>query len=183
VNKVDSVRRVALIGAECVGKTTLCQNLAGALPGLQVAEYLREFCELRGRTPLAGEQAHILEFQIEREARIEREAAAKGLRWVLCDSAPIVTALYSLMLFDDDTLLEPALAHHHGYRSTLLLAPDLPWIADGIQRDGPRIRAQFDELLNGTLKRYGIEYLRIQGDNDARISFAQAALARQPSDL
>jgi hypothetical protein len=49
------------VGAESTGKTSLAAALCRALAAqghdvVQVPEYLREFCNLHGRTPLAGEQ-------------------------------------------------------------------------------------------------------------------------------
>ena len=117
-----AVRRVAIIGAECVGKTELAQQLAADLPGLWVAEYLREFCDRLGRTPTPDEQWHILAEQIAREDAALAQAQAAGLGWVLADSAPLVTAIYSEQLFGDRSLHERAWAHHRRYDATLLLA-------------------------------------------------------------
>jgi nicotinamide riboside kinase len=174
------VHRIAVVGAECVGKTTLCQALAEALPGLWVPEYLREFCAQAGRTPRPDEQAQILATQIERELRQHRRAARQGLRWLLCDSAPIVTALYSSMLFDDDTLAGPALQHHRRYRLTLLLQTDLPWLADGIQRDGPGVRARFHQLLEQQLTAQRIPFARVHGRDDDRLAVARRAVDAAP---
>ena len=69
--------RIALVGAECTGKSTLGAALAGRLPGVALAECLREFCEARGRTPHAHEQREIVEAQIARER--EAVAAARAL--------------------------------------------------------------------------------------------------------
>jgi len=177
VSGVAAVRRIAIVGAECVGKTTLCQELAQALPGLWLPEYLREFCDRHGRTPRPQEQLHILQTQIELETEWEGRAAGLGLHWLFCDSAPIVTALYSRMLFDDASLEDPALQHHRRYRATLLLEPDLPWIADGIQRDGPPVRARFHQLLTGTLDLATIVHHRISGDGPRRLQTALEKLA------
>jgi nicotinamide riboside kinase len=171
-----AVRRIAVIGAECVGKTTLCEQLAHELPGDWIQEYLREFCVARGRTPAESEQAHILQVQIEREAQAEAAAAARGLGWLLCDSAPIVTATYSMQYFGDRSLLDAALAHHRRYDATLLLAPDLPWHADGILRDGPGVRERFHALLAGRLSGAGIGAHLTAGKGKARLANARAAL-------
>ena len=166
------VRRIAVVGAECVGKTVLCQALAQQLPGHWLPEYLREFCDKLGRTPLAAEQHCILQTQIGQEANAHRQAAEQGVGWLLCDSAPIATALYSRMLFQDSTLIEPALQHHRHYAATLLLQPDLPWVADGILRDGPAVRAEFHRLLTGLLQTASIQAHAIDGCGPARLQRA-----------
>ncbi len=170
------MHRIAVVGAECVGKTTLCQALAGQLPGHWLAEYLREFCDRAGRTPTPGEQPHILHTQILLEARAQQHAAGQGLRWLLCDSAPIATALYSWILFQDHSLIEPALRHHAHYRATLLLEPDLPWTADGIQRDGPQMRERFHQEMAARLQAAGIGFQRIGGAGALREQRAREAL-------
>jgi nicotinamide riboside kinase len=172
------VRRIAVIGAECVGKTALCEALAARLPGLWLPEYLREFCAAHARPPRRDEQARILATQVEREAATVADAARTGIGWVLCDSAPVITALCSVHYFDDHSLLAPALAHHRHYAATLLLLPDLPWVADGIQRDGPQVRALVHESLVALLARAGIAAQLIGGSGSERIALAVAALER-----
>jgi nicotinamide riboside kinase len=175
--QVAAVRRIAVVGAECVGKTTLCEALAHRLPGLWVPEYLREFCDRAGRTPRPEEQPDILHTQIEHESRLHQRAAAQGVRWLLCDSAPIVTALYSRMLFDDPSLIEPALQHHRQYWATLLLQPDLPWTPDRFLRDGPAVRNRYHAELTALLRSAGIEVHAIDGDGELRAQRACRLLA------
>ena len=173
---MNAVRRIAIVGAECVGKTELAQRLAQSLPGLWIPEYLREFCEVAGRTPQPREQAHILAEQRRREDEAVRRAGRQQVGWVLADSAPLVTAAYSELLFADDSLREQAVVHHAEYRATLLLAPDLDWVADGIQRDGPAVREAFHALLLRRLAQAGLAFALIEGWGDARLQAATAAL-------
>jgi nicotinamide riboside kinase len=172
-----SAQFIAVIGAECTGKTALCQALAQRLLGLWVPEYLREFCAAQGRTPTAIEQIHIMLTQQAREAQQLAAAQKKHKAWVLCDSAPLVTALYSQRYFNDTGLLRAALAHHRNtYAATLLCAPDIDWQPDGIQRDGQDVRAAFDEALTIALAEHGIAAHRVTGQGDSRIEAALAAL-------
>lgn len=170
------VRRVAIIGAECVGKTELAQRLAESLPGLWIPEYLREFCDRNQRTPLPEEQAQILAEQRRREDEAIARARAQRLEWVLADSAPLVTAAYSELLFADRSLHDEAIVHHAHYHATLLLAPDLPWVADGIQRDGPAVREAFHALLRQRLQQAGLPFSLIGGAGGERLLAASAAL-------
>jgi len=169
-------RKIAIVGAECVGKTSLCVALAERTPATWIAEVVREFCVARGRTPRQDEQHGILEAQVAREADAVRRAATAGHAWVLCDSAPILTALYSRHYFDDDSLVAPARIHHRSYAATLLLMPDLPWVADGILRDGPTVRRAVHDALSGLLDDSGIEVHPIAGSGEARRQGALAVL-------
>lgn len=132
---------ICLMGTECTGKTTLAQTLARHFAGLWVPEYLRTFCDLHGRTPHPEEQSLIVQTQLDHEAQAITQARQKGCMHVFCDTAPLLTAIYSDYIFADRTLYARARALHTRYALTLALAPDLPWQADGLQREGAHVRA------------------------------------------
>jgi nicotinamide riboside kinase len=168
-------RLVALLGAESTGKTSLCAALARSLPGLWVPEALRDFCAVERRTPRPEEQAAIARAQAEREARARWQARQLGLHWVLCDTAPLQTAVYSRLLFGDPSLLEAAVDHHRRqYALSLLLEPDLPWVADPGQRDGPQMRAPVHAALRALLDGHALPYRTVAGIEPA--ARRQAAL-------
>lgn len=170
-------RCIALVGAECTGKTSLATSLAERLPALRLTERLREFCEEAGRTPRADEQSRLFAEQVERETRALARAAAEGLAWVICDSTPLVTALYSVHYFADETLLERAVTHQRGYALTLLTDVDPPWEADGIQRDGPATREAFHRRLADALAGRDLVHVTVSGAPQVRIDAALAAIA------
>lgn len=173
---MNAVRRIAIVGAECVGKTELAQRLAQSLPGVWIPEYLREFCEIAGRTPQREEQARIIAEQRLREDEALARAESLRLGWVLADSAPLVTAAYSELLFADVSLRERAIVHHATYHATLLLIPDLPWEADGILRDGPAVREAFHALLLKRLTEAGLPFALIGGIGEDRWLAASTVL-------
>lgn len=173
-----AVNLVALIGAECTGKTELAQRLADRLGGLWVPEWLREFCDRHARPPQRDEQAAILAEQIAREQAAIAAARAQGLAWVFADSAPLATAAGSELYFADRSLWPAALAHHARYHATLLAATDLPWVADGIQRDGEPMRSRMQSRLAAALADHGVAHAVIDGHDDARLDRALEALHR-----
>ncbi len=166
---------VGLLGAESTGKTTLAQALVAALAGegrrvALVPEYLREFCEQHGRTPRPDEQAHIAAEQTLRIA-----AAARTHDLVIADTTALMIAVYSDIVFGDAGLYASAEAAHRATCAlTLLTALDLPWQADGLQRDGPHVREPVDERVRAALGRAGTPYSVVFGHGEAR---AEAALA------
>ena len=169
---------IAILGAESTGKTTLAIALAERLAadtGLRVAcvdEWLRVWCERAGRTPRADEQAAIAAAQHE---RIEAAAAAHDI--VVCDTTALATAVYSRLLFGDDSLQVPAVALHRPIALTLLTAADLPWVADGLQRDGPQVRAPVDTLLRAWLLAHRLPFTPVAGLGAARLEAALDAVA------
>ena len=170
--------RVAIIGAESTGKTTLAAALAPRLAqrtGLRVTwvpEVLREWCDSVGRTPHVHEQASLLRAQHE---RIEAAAADHDL--VICDTTALMTAVYSRMVFGDRSLDERAATLHRKMSLTLLTAVDLPWIADGQQRDGPQVRAPVDAALRELLQSHGLPWTLVEGVGPARLQHAADAAA------
>jgi nicotinamide riboside kinase len=172
---------VTLLGAESTGKTTLASALGERLgrQGLRtgvVDEALRQFCSARGRTPRREEQAAIAALQ---SARIDEAARANDV--VVADTSALMIAVYSEMVFADTSLYASALAAQRGYGLTLVTALDLPWQADGLQRDGPHVRAPVDALLRSALAGAGIAFATVGGIGAARVEAAlrlvDAALA------
>ncbi len=167
------MRRIAVIGAECTGKSSLCEALSARLPAVLLPEVLREFCERHARTPRADEQAALIAEQMLRERAALADGQARGLSWLVIDSSPLATALYSLELFGDASLLEAAIAHQRACDVTLLADIDLPWVADGSQRDGPQARASFHRRLLETLAGAGIVYTVLSGPLPLRLALAE----------
>lgn len=162
---------MAIVGAECTGKTQLARNLAQRLQAsvphtAWVGEYLRDWCTEQGRTPQANEQRAISQGQM------ERVLAAAGAHVVLSDTAPLVTAVYSDVLFGDTSLYADAIEQHRSFQLTLLTGLDLPWVADGFQRDGPALRAQVDQRLRAVLLQEGIAFSTVYGRGEARTEHA-----------
>ncbi len=169
---------ICLLGAESTGKTSLAQALASDLSCPWVREYLREFCDANGRTPRKDEQRDILEAQRSAEALAHRAAIERSAAYVICDTAPMLTAIYSEYVFNDCSLYEIAIEHHRRYALTLLLAPDLPWVADGIQRSGDNVRAPIHEMIRRTLTEHALPHKIIRGSGNERTLAAINAIAR-----
>lgn len=164
---------IAIVGAESTGKTDLAQSLNRELTkatGLRctvVPEFLRDWCRAAGRTPQAHEQADIARTQTE-----QIDAAALCHDLVLCDTTALMTAVYSHMLFQDDSLLAPGLAFHRRCAVTLLTAIDLPWIPDGLQRDGPHVRGPVDASIRTALAGADLTWHLIAGLGQSRVNAA-----------
>jgi nicotinamide riboside kinase len=168
---------IALLGAESTGKSDLAAALADALAqrGLRataVPEYLREFCERAGRTPRIDEQVPIADEQWRRIV-----AAAADGSVVLADTTPLMTAVYSDYVFGDRSLYAAALERQRRCHATLVTGLDLPWLPDGLQRDGAHAREPVDALLRGALHGAGLAYGVVYGEGEARVTAALAAVA------
>ena len=168
--------KIALLGAESTGKTQLSHDLAAhyASQGKKVeivSEVLREWCAREGRTPRPHEQLAIAQ---EQERRVDEAAARAGV--VIADTTAIMVAIYSAMLFEDGSLYQFALEQQRRYDHTLLTGLDLPWVADGLQRDGPHVREPVDTLVREILMKAGVPFRVVYGQGPDRLANALAAL-------
>jgi nicotinamide riboside kinase len=168
---------ICIIGAESTGKTTLARILAAHFDCPWVPEYLREFCDTHARTPAAGEQSLILETQHMAELTAQHCAAQRESPFVFCDTAPLLTAIYSDFIFGDPSLYGRARALHSRYALTLLLATDLAWVADGLQRDGEQVREPITQMIHHELDKLAAPFVTIIGQGEDRISSAIEALS------
>lgn len=168
--------KIALLGAESTGKTTLARALAAHFnaqgrDAIAVPEALRDWCERAQRTPRPEEQMGIAQ---EQERRVDE--AASQARIVIADTTAVMVAIYSAMLFEDHSLYRFAIERQRGYDVTLLTGLDLPWVADGLQRDGPHVRGPVDALVRDMLDKAAIPYRVVYGSGDERLTHALAAI-------
>lgn len=168
--------KIALLGAESTGKTWLAGAMAAALRqrGLRavvVDEVLRQWCQREGRTPRPDEQMPIAR---EQERRVDAADAQADI--VLADTTALMVAIYSAMLFKDGSLYRFALERQRGYDLTLVTGLDLPWVPDGLQRDGPHVREPVDALVRAALHDAGVAYRVVYGHGEARLAHALDAI-------
>jgi nicotinamide riboside kinase len=142
-----------------------------------VSEALRAFVDDHGRTPLQEEQHSILLAQRGREI-----AASKNHPYatILCDPATTMTAIYSELYFQDSSLRTQALGYAADYDVMLWCRPDIPWVAEPGQHDGPQFREAADQLRSQWLTdlQGATLVLEITGTH-GRISMARDLLDEQ----
>ena len=169
---------IALLGAESTGKTALSLSLAQHLRTagrtvIVVPEVLREWCDQSGRTPFLHEQRAIAE---EQARRTQAAADSIGVEVVIVDTTPLMTSIYSELLFQDNSLCGFALAHQQIYHHTLVMGLDLPWVPDGLQRDSPAVQAPVDALIRRTLTSAHMTFHVIYGADSERLHHALCAM-------
>jgi nicotinamide riboside kinase len=178
------VIKIAIIGAESTGKTSLAKDLAQkyaqSYPSAHVPEFLRLFVDEERRTPLEQEQIRIAKAQknLEEEIALRLQSNHQLAKNILlfCDTTPLLTAIYSEIVFgkvSEDLL---AIAANHDYDLTFFTQVDFPWISDGIQRDGPKAQARVHNLLDTQLKLLNISHQKLYGKHLERLETANRSL-------
>lgn len=168
--------KIALLGAESTGKTTLARELAAHFASrgrkaVAVPEALRDWCAAQGRTPRPDEQMGIAQ---EQQQRVDEALRTHDV--VIADTTAVMVAIYSAMLFEDGSLYRFAIEQQQGYDVTLLTGLDLPWVADGLQRDGPHVREPVDALVRDMLDKAAIPYRVVYGTGPERLANALGAI-------
>jgi NadR type nicotinamide-nucleotide adenylyltransferase len=169
---MSGVERIAILGAESSGKSTLAEALAQHYGALWVPEYLREFVDTHGRVPYEHDQYAIARTQTEREDA----AAARARRFLFCDTAPLMTAVYSRAYWQRVGQQLAALAAVHDYALTLVAAPDGPWMPDGLQRESEAVRQSVHQLVLATLDERRIPFVLVEGSLPQRLRQVEALL-------
>jgi hypothetical protein len=75
-----------------------------------------------------------------------QRAQRSGLSWVVSDSGPLMTAVYSIQYYDDASLLPQALEWTARSEQVVWCQDDFPWQPDP-QRDGSEARATSQQIL------------------------------------
>ncbi|HEU5056344.1 MAG TPA: AAA family ATPase [Kofleriaceae bacterium] len=165
------VARVALLGGESSGKSTLARALAARFETAWVHEYGRELWEERGGRLDPPDLLHIAEVQIGREER----ALLAAHRYLFCDTTPLVTRFYAEWMFG---AADPRLVALAGrpYDLSLLCAGDWPFVQDGSRQD-PAFRDRQHAYYADHMRRAGVPFVELTGDLEARLAAASAALA------
>jgi NadR type nicotinamide-nucleotide adenylyltransferase len=169
-----SVQRIAILGAESTGKSTLAPALAARYGTLWVPEYLREFVDTHQRVPFEEDQLGIARTQRTREDAMAGLPAAR--RYLFCDTTPLMTAVYSRIYWGRVPPALLALEAAHDYAVTLVAGLDLPWVPDGLMRESEEVRQWVHACLLAVLRERGIPFTLLEGGLPQRLRQVEALL-------
>lgn len=171
------VKRVALVGAESSGKTTLAEQLAAALGTYMVPEYWRFYWDAKknaGDQPIwtTAEFVHVATEQ----CRFEDLFAARATKVLICDTDAFQVGVWHRRYLGAYAPAIDRLAAARTYDLTLFCDADIAFTQDGT-RDGEAIRPEMSRWIRTRLDESGRSYEILQGDQQARFEKA-LALAR-----
>lgn len=166
------IKRIVLTGAESTGKSTLAAALSGYYGEPWTEEYVRHYVDDIDRDLTAEDIEPIAQGQL----NTEDAALAQATRLVLHDTNILSSILYANHYFNtspdwvNDRFLE------RDYALYLLCKPDIPWVADNGQREGPEVRAHFHGVFKASLDKLVLPYVEISGTEAERFGAAIAAI-------
>ena len=165
-------RRVSVFGPESTGKSTLAVQLARELETVHVPEFARGYLESRGGVFTRPELDVLGEGQIALEDALAHDAN----RVLICDTDPLLSTVWSEVMYGEPSSWLRAAAGGRRYELTLLCDVDLPWV-DDIVRYLPAQRTGFYERCEAALRAAGRRYTIVRGSGEARSVAARAKVA------
>jgi nicotinamide riboside kinase len=171
--------KIAILGAESTGKSELSKQLEQHFikhgrSVHHVPEYLRAWCDEKKRTPRKDEQLAIATEQMRQLVSAAFTEPTSDI--LLADTTSLTVAVYSDLLFNDASLYDMTIKHHRTFDATLLMGLDLPWVEDGIQRDGVHMREPVDTAMRAALTLGGISFKVVYGAGESRLHNALLCL-------
>lgn len=170
------VMRVVVTGSECTGKTTLAAALAEHYQTTAVGEFARQLVLEKGALPRRRDVDAIASGQIAAEIAAENVAAAGDASMLILDTDLLSTVVYARHYYGDcPAWIEDTLARR-GADLYLLAGIDVPWVADGEQRDRAGRREEMQQLFRDALIARSARFVEVSGPPDDRLDAAIAAI-------
>lgn len=168
---MDRLKKVAIVGPESTGKTTLSKQLATHFETQWVPEFAREYLENLGGSYTAEDVEQIAREQI----KLEDEYAQQTQNLLICDTNLLVIKIWMEHAYKTlpDWIAEEIAAR--AYDLHLLTDVDLPWEPDPL-REHPHMRDYFFEKYRSDLEALNVPFIIISGNLNERLEQATVAV-------
>lgn len=173
--KQSKIIKIALVGPESTGKTTLSQALATEYQTIWVEEYAREYLQNKWDNVQKTCQPEDLLPIAKGQIKLENEALAKANTFLFCDTNLLVTYIYSKIYYKSVEDWLKKCTKEHEYDLTFLTDIDVPWTKDDL-REAPDNRFEHLKTFEKYLNKFNIPYLKISGTLEERIFLVKAYL-------
>ena len=167
----QDVKKVAIVGPECTGKSELSAFLAEHYKTTWVPEYARGYIDNLVRPYNEADLLTIAHGQL----RLEETWITDANRILFCDTNLVVIKVWSQFKYGhvDDSILE-SLKNSH-YDIQLLTYIDIPW-QDDPQREHPDKREELYKIYLQEVKALNTPFVEIRGDREQRRKVAIEAI-------
>jgi NadR type nicotinamide-nucleotide adenylyltransferase len=167
------VKRIAIVGPECTGKTDLAMALADHYQTVWVPEYARNYIDRLERPYTEADLTIIAQWQLFTEDSLAHSAN----HVLICDTDLTIIKVWSEHKYGrvDPEILN--MMKSRTYDLHLLTYVDIPW-EDDPQREHPDKREYFFNLYKQELEQQGVRSVEIRGIRSERVATAIAAIDR-----
>ncbi len=166
-----SIRKIAIVGPESTGKSTISPMLAQHYETVWVPEYAREYCEKLSAPCTWEDEINMFRGQLE----LENKLLPKANQILICDTTFITVKIWSDQMFGKAPQEVIDELPKHPYDFYLLMDIDLPWEDDPL-RDFPHLREHFMGVWHQELQALGAKYEVISGAGANRFRNAIIAI-------
>lgn len=180
-----SSKKIAIIGPESSGKTTLSLELASRLNAVHVPEFARQYLEERGPEYSFEDLLKIAEGQLLAEEEAEHQILASDTsKCIVMDTDLQVIRIWSEIVFQKcDSKILSAIARK-SCDFYLLTYPDLPWMRDPFREDEDvRKRIRIFHHYQDSLLNQRVPFAIVRGEGKQRTDAAIQSLLDQFSDI
>ena len=167
----NTIPKIAVVGPESTGKSTMSAYLAKHYNTVWVPEYAREYCAKLTEPCTWQDEINMFNGQLALEADLLPQAN----NLLICDTTFITVKIWSDYTFGQSPKEVLDELPKHPYDLYLLLDIDLPWEEDPL-RDFPHMREHFMEIWYKELNALNANYVLISGLGDDRYANAIKAI-------
>lgn len=157
--------KIAVVGPESTGKSTMAHYLADRLETVCVPEYARYYCKNLNRKYTLQDEVNMFYGQIALEDALIPSAKNNLL---VCDTTMLTVKIWCDHLFGETPEEVTDEIRSRKYDFYLLMDIDLPWEDDPL-RDFPGQREHFMEIWTNELDALEARYKIISGVGDERL--------------
>lgn len=165
------VKKIAIVGPESTGKSTLSPLLAEHYHTVWVPEYAREYCEKLTEPCTWQDELNMFRGQLE----LEKKLLPQANKLIICDTTFITVKIWSDAFFGESPKEVVDELSKHRYDLYLLMNIDLPWQDDPL-RDFPNQREHFMQVWHRELQAIKANYVLISGQGEQRFKQAVQAI-------
>jgi NadR type nicotinamide-nucleotide adenylyltransferase len=168
----EGMMKIAVIGPECTGKTSLTIQLASHYETVGIPEYAREYIENLNRRYSYDDVVNISKKQIEQLQSNYHNAK----KYVFFDTDLIITNVWFEVVFQ----MKPPWIEKEILGSNiqlyLLCATDIPWTPDKVRENGGQMRETLFKMYKKQLEDRKFAFSIIYGVGDERLKNAILAI-------
>lgn len=173
-----TILKIAVVGPESTGKSTMAEVLAKHYQTLWVPEYAREYCSKLNRPYTLEDEINMMRGQLEWEDKAlaevggqKAEGGSKGLdkkaKILFLDTTILSVKIWCDHVFGGCPPEVELQLQKRNYDLYLLMNIDMPWEDDPL-REFPHLRNHFFTVFEEELKTRKANYCIITGIGDAR---------------
>lgn len=170
-NMNQQIIKIAIVGPESTGKSTMSRWLAEHYQTIWVPEFARGYCENLTADCTWQDEINMFHGQL----ALEKELLPKANKLLICDTTFITVKIWSDALFgtSPQEVLDELPKHQYGLY--LLLDIDMPWQDDPL-RNFPTQREHFMQVWHQELRGLNANYKVISGIGEERFHNAVKAI-------